>query len=73
MSHDTFLIVCAILIAGPFILSCIKGKPLIGLIAGFASYILMGFAAGQGASIVMVLAIGLVIAGICIAHSFDGD
>ncbi len=73
MSYNTFLVICAILIAIPFIVSCIKGNPLVGLIAGFAAFLLMGFAAAQGASMMAVHAIGLVIAGIGTAHSLHGD
>ena len=73
MSHDTFLIVCAILIALPFIVSCIKGNPLVGMIAGLAAIFIMGFAASQGASMMAVHAIGLVIAGLGTARSLHGD
>jgi hypothetical protein len=73
MSNNTFVIVCTILIAIPFIVSCIKGNPLIGAIAGVSSLILMGIAAGQGAPMMMVHLIGLVIAGIGIGYSLHGD
>ena len=73
MSYNTFLIICAILVAIPFIVSCIKGNPIVGMIAGFAAFLVMGFAVGHGASMMEVHAIGLVIAGLGTAYSLHGD
>ncbi len=71
MSNDAFIIICLILIAAPFIVSCIKGKPFIGVIAGIASFLAMGFAANNGIPMLGVHLIGLVIAGIGIGHPCD--
>ena len=73
MSYNTFVIICVILIAIPFVVSCIKGDPLVGMIAGLAAFFLMGFAASQGAPMIVVHLIGLVIAGLGTAHSLHGD
>ena len=73
MSHPTFLIVCAILIAIPFVVSCIKGNLTPGLIAGGVSFVIMGVAAGNGASMFVVHLLGFVIAGFGVAWSLQND
>ena len=73
MTHQTFLIICAVFIAIPFVVSCIKGNPLAGFIAGLASFLLMGLAANHGASMFEIHLIGFVIAGIGTAWSLHGN
>lgn len=73
MTHQTFLILCAVFIAIPFVVSCIKGNPLVGFIAGLASFLLMGFAANHGASMFEIHLLGFVIAGIGTAWSLHGN
>ncbi|MEO5714651.1 MAG: hypothetical protein ABIT37_14285 [Luteolibacter sp.] len=71
MSYDTFLIICGALIAIPFMITCFRGNPQIGLTAGVVSLLLMSFAAHNGASMLGVHLIGFVIAGFAIAWSRD--
>jgi hypothetical protein len=73
MSHSTFLIVCAVLIVIPFVVSCIKGNPIIGLVCGFASLMIMGFAAEHGASMFQIHLVGVLIAGLGTTWSLHGD
>ncbi|MEO5915806.1 MAG: hypothetical protein ABIS50_16340 [Luteolibacter sp.] len=70
---NTCQIVCIILIAIPFMVSCIKGNPVVGVVAGFVSLLLMSYAAGHGASIPEVLLIGIFIAGLGTAFSLHGS
>jgi hypothetical protein len=72
MSQQTFLIICAVFIAIPFIVSCIKGNPLVGFIAGLASFLLMGFAASHGASMLEIHVVGFVLAGLGTAWALHG-
>lgn len=72
MTHTTFLPICGILIAIPFVIACIKGNPLVGFIAGLASFLLMGFAASHGASMFEIHVVGFVIAGLGTAWSLHG-
>jgi hypothetical protein len=73
MSYQTFLIICAILIGLPFMVSCFKGNPGTGLIAGFVSFFIMALAARNGASALAVHALGFVIAGFGIAFALRDD
>lgn len=73
MSHDTFLIVCAILIVIPFIVSCIKGNPVVGATIGIAAFLIMSFAAAYGASMLGVLVIGILFAGVGTSWVLHGD
>jgi len=72
MTHDTFLIICAAFIGIPFIVSCIKGNPIIGFTAGLVAFFAMGFAAGHAASMLEVHVIGFVICGLGVAWSLHG-
>lgn len=72
MAHTTFLLISGILIAIPFVISCIKGNPLVGFIAGLVSFLLMGYLTGSGASMFMVHVTGFVIAGLGTAWSLHG-
>ena len=73
MSQDTFLVLAALLIAVPFIVACIKGDPMPGLVTGFGNFLAMSFTLGQGTPPVGVLALGLIIAGFGIAWSMNRD
>ena len=71
MSHNTYLIICAILIVFPFVVSCIKGSPGIGLLTGIASFLAMGFVANQGAPTLGILLCGFFVSGLGTAHSLN--
>jgi len=73
MSHQTFLIVCGILIGIPFVVACVKGNPFFGLIVGFITFIIMAFAAGHGASMFGVHLIGFIIGGFATAKLLYDD
>ena len=73
MSHQTFYLICAGLIAIPFLVSCIKGIPAIGFLVGFVSLLVMGFMAGHGATMFEIHAVGFVIAGLGISWTLHGD
>ena len=73
MSHNTFLVISAILIIFPFVVSCIKGSPGIGLLTGIASFLAMGFVAGQGASIMEIFLSGFVVSGLGTTYSLNND
>jgi len=72
MGHNTFLVVCAGLIAVPFVVSTIKGNPIVGFVAGIVSFLVMAFAAGQGASMFEVHLIGTVVAALGVGFSLHG-
>jgi hypothetical protein len=72
MTNSTFLIICVVFIALPFVVSCIKGNPAVGAIAGVAAFLLMGFVANQGASMFEIHVVGFVIAGLGTAYSLHG-
>ena len=73
MSHQTFLITCAILIGLPFVVSCFAGKGHIGMLTGLIGFLSMGFLAGQGSSMLVILVTGFIIAGIGISLSLNRD
>ncbi len=73
MSYDKFLIICAVLIAIPFLVSCIKCNPLIGVVVGFVSFLIMSLIAGHGGTMFEVHAVGFIIAGLGIVASLHYD
>lgn len=69
MNYQTFLVICGILLAIPFVIACIKGDPLFGLIVGFVTVLIMVFAASHGASMLGVHLIGFILGGFSVAKS----
>lgn len=71
MTYQLFLIIGAVLVGLPFMVACFKGKPMLGLIIGLISLVLMGLAASTGASGLAVHTLGFVIAGFGITISLQ--
>ena len=71
MSYQTFLIICGILIGIPFVVSCVKGIPCVGLAAGLITMVAMIVVTLCGASMFMIHLVGFIVTGFATAKLLD--